>query len=72
VVAAASREGVPALALFLLKGGGGIQNVPRIPVKTSKEARGKPVEGLAVRLPSGDFLVGFSITHMQSNETLAE
>jgi CHAT domain-containing protein len=51
-------------------GGGRIQNVPGILVKASEEARGKPVEGLAVKLPSGGFLVGFSITHVHLNETL--
>ena len=51
-------------------GGGGIQNVPGILVKASEEARGKPVEGLPVKISGGSFLVGFSITHVHSNETL--
>jgi hypothetical protein len=50
--------------------GAGIQNVPGILAKSSEEVRGTPLKALSVRLPGGGFLVGFSSTDAQSNETL--
>lgn len=53
-----------------IEGGGTIQTVPGMLVKSSEEARGKRIEGLAVKISTGSFLVGFSITDVHSNEAL--
>src|SRR5262249_7245783 len=50
--------------------GGGVQNVPGILVKASEESRGKPLEALSVRLSSGSFLLGLSVSDAPANETL--
>jgi CHAT domain-containing protein len=48
----------------------GIHNVPGMLVKASEEAPGKPLEALAVKIAGTTFLLGLSITGVQSNETL--
>jgi hypothetical protein len=45
---------------FILRAGGGIGNVPGILMKSNEQARGKPLEGLAIKVTDGFFLVGLS------------
>ncbi len=40
--------------------GGGVSNVPGILMKTSEQARGTPLAGLAVKVTDGFFLIGLS------------
>ena len=40
--------------------GGGVGNVPGIPMKSNEQARGTPLAGLAVKVTDGFFLVGLS------------
>ncbi|CCD97007.1 conserved hypothetical protein [Bradyrhizobium sp. ORS 375] len=40
--------------------GGGVGSVPGMLMKTSEQARGTPLAGLAVKVTEGSFLVGFS------------
>ena len=40
--------------------GGGVGNVPGILMKSSEQARGTPLAGLAVKVTDGFFLVGLS------------
>jgi hypothetical protein len=40
--------------------GGGVANVPGILMKSSEQARGTPLAGLAVKVTDGFFLVGLS------------
>ena len=40
--------------------GGGIANVPGVLMKESEQARGVPLDGLAVKVTNGFFLIGLS------------
>jgi len=51
-------------------GGGSVENVPGILVKSEEKTRGKGVAGLSVKVADGFFLIGLSVAEAEQNVTL--